>query len=106
MVRTFQLTKVFDRMTVLENLMFAGSEVSNDSLIQSIIRTPKQKEYENFEIMGETSNGMKTIRNIGDGQKQTGEDIFTVEKKYLITKNSSLKNPDSLTMVCCCCCCC
>ena len=24
MVRTFQLTKVFDRMTVLENLMFAG----------------------------------------------------------------------------------
>ena len=27
MVRTFQLTKVFDRMTVLENLMFAGSNV-------------------------------------------------------------------------------
>ena len=26
MVRTFQLTKVFDRMTVLENLLFSGSE--------------------------------------------------------------------------------
>ena len=25
MIRTFQLTKVFDRMTVLENLMFSGS---------------------------------------------------------------------------------
>ena len=30
MVRTFQLTKVFDRMTVLENLLFSGSEISND----------------------------------------------------------------------------
>ena len=30
MVRTFQLTKVFDRMSVLENLMFAGSSVRND----------------------------------------------------------------------------
>lgn len=26
-VRTFQLTKVFDRMTVLENLMFSGSSI-------------------------------------------------------------------------------
>ena len=33
MVRTFQLTKVFERMNVLENLMFAGSSVRNDSFI-------------------------------------------------------------------------
>ena len=31
MVRTFQLTKVFDRMTVMENLLFSGSNVKNDS---------------------------------------------------------------------------
>ena len=43
MVRTFQLTKVFDRMTVLENLMFAGSNVSNDSLFQSFMQLSKQK---------------------------------------------------------------
>ena len=36
MVRTFQLTKVFDRMSVLENLMFAGSSVSNDSFFYSL----------------------------------------------------------------------
>ena len=47
MIRTFQLTKVFDRMTVLENLMFSGSSVSNDSFTKSIIKTIRQRNYEN-----------------------------------------------------------
>ena len=38
MVRTFQLTKVFDRMTVLENMMFSGSKVNNDSFIKSLLK--------------------------------------------------------------------
>ena len=33
MLRPFQLTKVFDSMTVLENLLFSGSEVNNDSFL-------------------------------------------------------------------------
>ena len=45
MVRTFQLTKVFDRMTVLENLLFSGSEISNDSLFKSVIKSKSQKKY-------------------------------------------------------------
>ena len=57
MIRTFQLTKVFDRMTVLENLMFSGSSVTNDSFAKSIISTKKQRKYEielkdkSYEIM-------------------------------------------------------
>ena len=46
MVRTFQLTKVFDRMTVLENLLFSGSSVKNDSFFKSILKLPTQKSYE------------------------------------------------------------
>ena len=46
MVRSFQLTKVFDRMTVLENLLFSGSEVNNDSLIKSVIKSKSQRKYE------------------------------------------------------------
>ena len=30
MVRTFQLTKVFDRMTVMDNLLFSGSDINNE----------------------------------------------------------------------------
>ena len=32
MVRTFQLTKVFDRMTVNENILFSASSLKNDRL--------------------------------------------------------------------------
>ena len=38
MVRTFQLTKVFDRMTVIENMMFSGSNTKNDSLFRSLMK--------------------------------------------------------------------
>ena len=57
MIRTFQLTKVFDRMTVLENMMFSASTVNNDSFIKSLVRSPSQKTMEknikekSFEIM-------------------------------------------------------
>ena len=43
MIRTFQLTKVFDRMTVLENLLFSASSVSNDSFSRGILKLPSQK---------------------------------------------------------------
>ena len=47
MVRTFQLTKVFDRMTVMDNLLFSGSDINNDSFLNSIIKLNSQKLYEN-----------------------------------------------------------
>ena len=45
MVRTFQLTKVFDRMTVMENLLFSGSSVKNDSFLRSFLKLNSQKKY-------------------------------------------------------------
>ena len=36
MVRTFQLTKVFDRMTVNENILFSASSLKNDRFINSL----------------------------------------------------------------------
>ena len=35
MVRTFQLTRVFDRMSVYENMKFAGSSVKNEGFLKS-----------------------------------------------------------------------
>ena len=46
MIRTFQLTKVFDRMTVLENMMFSASTVNNDSFLKSLAKLPSQKTTE------------------------------------------------------------
>ena len=66
MVRTFQLTKVFDRMTVIENMMFSGSNTKNDSLFRSLMKLSTQKNNENlirekaFEIMKDLKVRKKT----------------------------------------------
>ena len=39
MVRTFQLTKVFDRMTVNENILFSASSLKNDRFINSLFKS-------------------------------------------------------------------
>tara|TARA_B100001093_G_C26859815_1_gene1029414 strand:+ start:3479 stop:8245 length:4767 start_codon:yes stop_codon:yes gene_type:complete len=53
---------------------------------------------QNFEIMGTDANGKRTVRNIGSDGTPLGSEIYTIEEKYIITKNSSLKNPDALTI--------
>ncbi len=46
MVRTFQLTRVFDRMSVFENMQFAGSSTRNEGLINSLIQKKSLKDDE------------------------------------------------------------
>ena len=46
MTRTFQLTRVFEKMSVLENMQFSGSTVKNESVSRSLI---KGKSLNNFE---------------------------------------------------------
>ena len=46
MTRTFQLTRVFEKMSVLENMQFSGSSVKNESISRSLI---KGKSLNNFE---------------------------------------------------------
>ena len=79
MIRTFQLTKVFDRMTVLENMMFSASSVNNDSFMKSLIRLPSQKTTEknikekSFEIMKDLNidhMANSYARELSGGQKK------------------------------------
>ena len=96
MVRTFQLTKVFDRMTVLENLMFAGSNISNDSLFQSIIQFPKQKNYENS-LEEEALRVMKDL-NIEQMSNTYARELSGGQKKLLELGRSIIRKPDVLLL--------
>ena len=96
MVRTFQLTKVFDRMTVLENLMFAGSNISNDSLFQSIIQFPKQKNYENS-LEEEALRVMKDL-NIEQMSNAYARELSGGQKKLLELGRSIIRKPDVLLL--------
>ena len=96
MVRTFQLTKVFDRMTVLENLKFAGSNISNDSLFQSIIQFPKQKNYENS-LEEEALRDMKDL-NIEQMSNAYARELSGGQKKLLELGRSIIRKPDVLLL--------
>ena len=96
MIRTFQLTKVFDRMTVLENMMFSASTVNNDSLLKSLAKLPSQKTTEkkirdkSFEIMKEL--------NIDHMANSYAREMSGGQKKLLELGRSIINNPSVLLL--------
>ena len=105
MIRTFQLTKVFDRMTVLENMMFSASKVNNDSFLKSLIKSQSQKINEknikdkSFEIMKELNiehMADSYARELSGGQKkllELGRSIINDPKILLLDEPLAGVNP-------------
>ena len=105
MIRTFQLTKVFDRMTVLENMMFSASNVDNDSFLKSLIKLPSQKITEknikdkSYEIMKELNiehMADSYARELSGGQKkllELGRSIINDPKILLLDEPLAGVNP-------------
>ena len=96
MIRTFQLTKVFDRMTVLENMMFSASSVNNDSFMKSLIRLPSQKTTEknikekSFEILEDL--------NIDHMANSYARELSGGQKKLLELGRSIVNDPSILLL--------
>ncbi len=96
MIRTFQLTKVFDRMTVLENMMFSASTVNNDSFLKSLAKLSSQKTTEkkirdkSFEIMKEL--------NIDHMANSYAREMSGGQKKLLELGRSIINNPSVLLL--------
>ena len=96
MIRTFQLTKVFDRMTVLENMMFSASTVNNDSFLKSLAKLPSQKTTDkkirdkSFEIMKEL--------NIDHMANSYAREMSGGQKKLLELGRSIINNPSVLLL--------
>ena len=96
MIRTFQLTKVFDRMTVLENMMFSASSVNNDSFIKSLIRLPSQKTTEK-NIKEKSFEIMKDL-NIDHMANSYARELSGGQKKLLELGRSIINDPDILLL--------
>ena len=96
MIRTFQLTKVFDRMTVLENMMFSASTVNNDSFIKSLIRLPSQKTTEK-NIKEKSFEIMKDL-NIDHMANSYARELSGGQKKLLELGRSIVNDPSILLL--------
>mgnify|MGYP006225981677 FL=1 len=96
MIRTFQLTKVFDRMTVWENMMFSASSVNNDSFMKSLIRLPSQKTTEK-NIKEKSFEIMKDL-NIDHMANSYARELSGGQKKLLELGRSIVNDPSILLL--------
>ena len=96
MVRTFQLTKVFDRMTVMENLLFSGSNIKNDSFLRSFIKLNSQKLFERN--LREKANEIMNDLNIGHMANSYARELSGGQKKLLELARSIINEPEILLL--------
>ena len=96
MVRTFQLTKVFDRMTVMDNLLFSGSDINNDSFLNSIIKLNSQKLYEN-NLKEKAEEIMKDL-NIDHMANSYARELSGGQKKLLELARAIINDPEILLL--------
>ena len=96
MVRTFQLTKVFDRMTVMDNLLFSGSDINNDSFLNSIIKLNSQKLYENN--LKEKAKEIMDDLNIDHMANSYARELSGGQKKLLELARAIINNPEILLL--------
>ena len=96
MVRTFQLTKVFDRMTVMDNLLFSGSDINNDSFLNSIIKLNSQKLYENN--LKEKAKEIMNDLNIDHMANSYARELSGGQKKLLELARAIINDPEILLL--------
>jgi branched-chain amino acid transport system ATP-binding protein len=96
MTRTFQLTRVFEKMSVLENMQFSGSSLKYESISRSLI---KGKMLNNFEReLEEEVDRVLELLNLSHMKYSYARELSGGQKKLLELGRALIKNPKLLLL--------
>jgi len=96
MTRTFQLTRVFEKMSVLENMQFSGSSVQNESVSRSLIQG---KSLNNFEKELEIEvDRILELLNLTHMKYSYARELSGGQKKLLELGRALIRNPKLLLL--------
>ena len=96
MVRTFQLTKVFDRMTVNENILFSASSLKNDRFINSLFKSTMKSKIE--QELNEKKNEVLNMVNLYHMKDSYAREMSGGQKKLLELARVIIQKPKILLL--------
>jgi neutral amino acid transport system ATP-binding protein len=96
MTRTFQLTRVFEKMSVLENMQFSGSSIKNESVSKSLLQSKSLVDFE--KNLENEVDRILDLLNLTHMKYSYARELSGGQKKLLELGRALIRNPKLLLL--------